>query len=60
MFINMVNKEHNIYQLEQNAIESSVRAKQNTADRKIMKANALLIKITTIMAGATILALIIK
>lgn len=59
-FFDIVNDEHMVYELEQQAKECSKIARFRTENRKIMRVNSALIKLSAIMASVTILTLIIK
>lgn len=59
-FIKIVNAEHGIYELTTEADECSNLAKLRTENCRILRANSALIKFSGIMAGLTVLALIIK
>lgn len=59
-FFKIVNAEHGIYELEQEAAECSRLAKQKRENRRIMRINSALIKLSAVLGGVTILTLIIK
>lgn len=59
-FFRIVNAEHSIYKLTEEAVERSRLAKVKRENRKISAVNKTLIKFSGIMALITIVALIIK
>ena len=59
-FFRIVNAEHGIYELTEEAAECSRLAKVKRENRRISTANKALIKFSGIMALTTIVALIIK